>query len=470
MDWFEQLQNNNLKRPITKLCVLPIDNDSAYNKNTEHPSTEISVNVYEFNKFPSSISIEENQIKNKSSSINPKISAREYMRGKNTEHIKAQAREFNKKCTERKPLKRRGSVIRPYIPPKLLFVIMSICAFICPSISDAQDLKYFHIQPFTHQPGIYFEELGNMRFQRNEWNLIIHYDLKIYKSTLQQIQNMIISFKELCHDSDSMCNSLYSECKHLMFNINTSDIVLQSSNKNHFKSDMRLHKRGLINGIGYIANELFGILDSRAAEKYEAEINELKTNNKYLIKLAQNHTFITDATLRLFSENTELIKQELSFLNTTIREIREKSSYTSPMVHIILKLIMTMMRIQNLQDKMLNIILDTQHGKFNPILLPPHDLLEELKHIRANIPANVIIPDILNGNLADLYNMMTIKTRITENNIIFSVKIPLSDIELHEIFKLIPLPITYQGELLLITPSSEYLIINNHRDHFYPSN
>ncbi len=475
------------KRPITKLCPFPTqENSESEQANGELVQSNCVKIIYEDNSADpgqknntchavgdwmniNDLSTAPQQVNLKTLEDSERKSARFWMRGENTDR----AKEFAGKLKEvnQVSFKRRGPKIRPYFPSKVLLLMLSVLTLCSFPINASEDFNYFQIRPFSHQPGIYFEEFGNMRFQRNEWNLIIHYNLTIYKDTLNQIQRTLIQLKEMCHASDPLCNAIYSECKYLMFNINSSDIVLQSSNKDHhYQTNRRLHKRGLINGIGYIANELFGILDSRAAEKYETEIKELQSNNKYLIQLAQNHTSITDATLRLFSENTEFIKQELFSLNETIEHQIQQFSYTSTMLHIILKLIMTMMRIQELQNKMLDIILDTQHGKFNPVLLPPTYLLDELKYIRSNIPANVIIPDIINGNLADFYNLMTVKTRITEHNIIFSVKIPLPDVELHEIFKLIPLPISYQEESLLITPSSDYLIINNHRDHFYPLN
>ena len=181
-------------------------------------------------------------------------------------------------------------------------------------------------------------------------------------------------------------------------------------------------------------------MDARSAEKYESDINNIRTNQKLILELAKNHTSITDATLRLFKENTEFIDQELQNLNETISREIAKNSY----IKIVLKLILTMIKVQHLQDKMLEIILDTHHGTFNPILLPPSSLSTELKLIKDRIADILIIPDIIDGDLAKIYNLMTVKTRLTNNNILFSIKIPLPDMELYEVFKIVPLPITYK--------------------------
>lgn len=458
-----------LKRAISKLCPLPIQDVDTINQNRDNINVsavrQVNKEVFTQKKISTT------DIQEKHTSIESNHSARNWMRGINIDQLKIQSQELKKKCLERETRKRKGPVINPHITAKTLILATTLmtCLFSSASTTSKYNSNLqesFSIHQFLHQPGIYFEEIGKMRFQRNEWNLIIYYDLKLYKDIIQGLHESMAHLEETCHQSDVMCNAIQIECQHLMFNIKTSDTVLQNSNKDYRMQNYRLQKRGLINGIGYIANELFGILDARSATKYESQIHELKLNENHLMELAKNHTSITDATLRLFSDTTDFIKQELQLLNDTIQREKSRYSYTS----MVLKMIITMMRVKELQGNMLNIILDTHHGKFNPILLPPDSLAFELKLIRGHIPGDVIIPDIIDGNLADLYNMMTVKSRLTKNNIIFAVKIPLPEVELHEVFKLIPLPINYRNELLIIAPSSQYLIINIHRDHYYPLN
>lgn len=336
-------------------------------------------------------------------------------------------------------------------PPLLIMLLTTLLTMV-------SSMQSFQLKQFSHQVGIYFEDVGNVRFQHNEWNLIIHYNLLYYEETMASLQELTSDLSKACK-GDVVCRTIEHECQHLMLNVKTADLLLQSSNKDHHVS-----KRGLINGVGYIANELFGVLDERSAIKYENQIKGLQSNQLHLLELAKNHTSISDASVRLFSENTGYMRKQLASLKTSVRQQEAKSTYQG----IATQLTLSLMRVQETQRKLLDIILDTHHGKFNPYLLPPAELVKELNIIRSHIPTGVTLPDITAGKLTNIYNLMSVKARITQNNIIFSVKIPLPDTELYQTFRLIPLPISFKNEAVLIIPSSPYLIINAHRDRYYP--
>lgn len=49
-------------------------------------------------------------------------------------------------------------------------------------------------------------------------------------------------------------------------------------------------RRGLINGISIIANEAFGVLDERFAERYEKDIEKAEENSNYMLSMIKNQT------------------------------------------------------------------------------------------------------------------------------------------------------------------------------------
>ncbi|CAB3235258.1 unnamed protein product [Arctia plantaginis] len=59
----------------------------------------------------------------------------------------------------------------------------------------------------------------------------------------------------------------------------------------HFdaREHARRRRRGLINGIGYVANSLFGVLDERFAEQYKSDIQLVKRKEQHLANLIKNH-------------------------------------------------------------------------------------------------------------------------------------------------------------------------------------
>ncbi|CAB3238527.1 unnamed protein product [Arctia plantaginis] len=51
-------------------------------------------------------------------------------------------------------------------------------------------------------------------------------------------------------------------------------------------------RRGLVDGVRYLANSLFGVLDGRFAEQYQKDIRLLRDNQRHISSYWQNQTSI----------------------------------------------------------------------------------------------------------------------------------------------------------------------------------
>lgn len=76
----------------------------------------------------------------------------------------------------------------------------------------------------------------------------------------------------------------------------------EQNNQLLFKHTTRT-KRGLLNIVGNIANQLFGVLDNKFAEKYEEDIAMGTENQQYMLELMKNQTSITEATDNILKNN-----------------------------------------------------------------------------------------------------------------------------------------------------------------------
>jgi hypothetical protein len=54
-------------------------------------------------------------------------------------------------------------------------------------------------------------------------------------------------------------------------------------------------RRGIIDGVGYLANSLFGVLDQRFADQYAKDINMIKQDQTHLFQLWKNQTSLVES-------------------------------------------------------------------------------------------------------------------------------------------------------------------------------
>lgn len=83
------------------------------------------------------------------------------------------------------------------------------------------------------------------------------------------------------------------------------------------------------------------------------------------------------------------------------------------------------------QTSFVDVLIDTQHGKFNPQLLGPHQLQQELSNIKEELPTHLRMPT-KSTDLLEIYNIMTIGG---------GLKLQLILVERFELFYIVPIPL-----------------------------
>lgn len=73
--------------------------------------------------------------------------------------------------------------------------------------------------------------------------------------------------------------------------------------------------RGLINGLGYVANYLFGVLDERFAEKYTKDIELIKRNQNHFAKLWKNQTSVVVSEYNILKRTKKIIHKQHKTIN-----------------------------------------------------------------------------------------------------------------------------------------------------------
>lgn len=70
----------------------------------------------------------------------------------------------------------------------------------------------FDVTTFTNQPGVYFEQTGDVRFINGEWTILIHYNLSAYFELRSQHQQGINKMDKICRTLNFISSTSQPSC------------------------------------------------------------------------------------------------------------------------------------------------------------------------------------------------------------------------------------------------------------------
>lgn len=319
---------------------------------------------------------------------------------------------------------------------------------------------------FSKDPGLYFEGIGTAKTITAEWKIMVYYNLVPFRSEIQAFSTALGAFSNLCKISPhaNMCNDFVTNLKQLQADMIQDENVIMSGRS----------RRGAFNIIGNVAKSLFGVLDSDYATEMEHTIRQAENGREHLYSLLRNQTSIIDSTINIIKD-TELSLQsrlnetqdEIVRLENQIKEDQNQLRTTHLTTLLSSELILTATRLRQIEAEIINVLTDSHHGRISPSLLSPTQLQRELNIIKAHLPVSRVLP-IEEGELIELYKLMRVKAGVTENKVIFEVKLPLIDQQPFELLKIFGIPTNNNGILVAIVPETPYLAINSLRDEYIP--
>lgn len=368
-----------------------------------------------------------------------------------------------------KPKSTKSTSIRP-VSKLSLFLYGCLC--ITFGLTNAHPTSTpAKITPFNQNFGLYFHDMGKVSLTNDHWNIIVFFNLTNYWQEESTINWFIHKLDDLCAHHKQEPYALY--CEVTLEHLHHQNTGIASKNKlirsfQHPGKD-RI-KRGLFNGIGMAAKELFGSMDSRDAEHYEDLINSLKHNEDHLLGLIKNQTTIQDSTLNLITKDSDLLERQIKVLQKQVSEIKQGLNEDSiqGFLAIVIHTTIIITEYRELQDSMLEILLQTNVGKFHPSLITSDQLKAQLSIIRTEIPQNLMVTgEDTATQIPQLFASCTTTATITDINLIAKITIPLINRELMLLYKLIPIPIPRKNKFVLVTIKAEYMAVNLKRDQWY---
>lgn len=236
-----------------------------------------------------------------------------------------------------------------------------------------------------------------------------------------------------------------------------------------------LTKRGILDGVSYPINWLFGIPDADDAKFYRSSIEDLINDQKQTHVLMQSQIRVISDTIKNLNQtyiHLDKVEEKLNenfykfniFMNDSRSIINKNSAQLEIIDHLMLIKQLNDV-IQRELDRYTSSISLARHGIIDYKILPPKTLLTELQNsVKFQLPLEPSWQ-----NLEAYYKMITLKAFVSENKLVIIIKIPITSVDVFSLYKLYPFPTPHKinSEILsFVKPNFDYLVISKSRSQY----
>ncbi|KAG7300389.1 hypothetical protein JYU34_015993 [Plutella xylostella] len=352
----------------------------------------------------------------------------------------------------------------------LLCVFITLLTLFQPA-TQAND--FISVSQFKDNKPIYFDNLGQLQSIQDTWKIITYYNMTSYWLGVTNIKLLVDHVDNRCQEFayNKICDAITTELKQEIEEIERNNYVLHSQ---HSMAPRRV-PRGLIDGVGYVANTLFGVLDQRFAVQYKQDIEILQNNEHHLLKLIQNQTSIIEAHNNILQRNEEtmnkqfqLIQEHLNITNHYIDELQNRINQEENMSYfniVALSANIIITKIKNIQQMLLDTATNIHHGRIDARLISQEQLLQQLNTISTRIPKHLSLPvNDVQDQLVNIYKLLKVRWSIEENYFIIELSLPLTSDNQFNIYKPIPIPLIHNNKTFTVQSEIDYIAINMRKE------
>ncbi|XP_048515933.1 uncharacterized protein LOC125502163 [Athalia rosae] len=352
----------------------------------------------------------------------------------------------------------------------------------------------FTTTTLSTNPGIYYEQLPDLRTFDSEWTLISYVNVENLTSKLGKLERYHDILYNGCKMLGSTCGAkdvLTLSKKRLLtlteYLQQIGDLVgYKETNEIHVKLSQLAHARVERNWyyslVGTIHKTLYGTLNEEDGEYYNSQIDRLFNDTNHLALLLANQTHIVQSTLgaherkidNIEKHTSELDGQTIFLFNTshTLKtRLEQNSAILSFAEHVI-----TLEEMTNEYELDLNYLVDAisfaQNGIIHPRILTPKQLITSLQHIQSLEPLLRFPVPLRNIYAVELIKLCQLEIAYNEPNLIYVLSIPLLNDETFNLFHLIPIPAKQNfdksnNKFAHITPSNDYIAVASNRNSYF---
>lgn len=345
----------------------------------------------------------------------------------------------------------------------------------CLSLVPQSNSTYINT-PITRTSGIYYEQLQQVKFSENSWELVTYLDLSSFETNFKFLNSTFKKLKTICRNELSNlpnCKPNLNLLNQLIPNINEKEQTL----KTLFMSYKR-EKRALLNIVGSTFKALFGTMDNDDATYYNDAINKVNQDERHLLDLFKQQVQVVSSTVINFNKtisdinnNKEIFSKNFAKLYNFTEQLKTNNIHLEIKQTVDEQFSLLTFMLSELEHEYSNIISSVLFAKSNsvhPLIISPKQLLDELTKTLSFLPhtSSYVLPLELK-NIHELMKLTTVKCFFNNNRIIYRISNPLMNTNIYNLYNLIPFPVIKNSlSLFLIIPSINYLAISDDRNTY----
>lgn len=305
--------------------------------------------------------------------------------------------------------------------------------FIAPSSLSSLETNVT-FAPATTNPGLIFEQQKNIIMAHDEWKLVYFYDLTKFYGETQKMKAIQSTMKKICeelahartYETKHICTLTINQLKIHLDHMETRDNIVQS-----FETHNNRNRRAPVEIVGTAAKYLFGILDAESAEKYDNDINDLKSDTGHINEIISQQTTLIEGIIVEQDSTIAEIQSNLISVNEFLRDIENKTNNQLTTLNSITQfnalattITLALIHHDDLSNRVFNLLTNTLHGKITDVI-PLSQMKENIRGISKHLNTNSILPiNIETESIYHIFKYTIIKSTLHKKKIIIELSLP----------------------------------------------
>lgn len=236
------------------------------------------------------------------------------------------------------------------------------------------------------------------------------------------------------------------------------------------------YKRGIFNGLGTAWKWLSGSLDADDAEYYDKILEQTKFDDKEIQLLMKDQIQIIKTTISNFNDSVKILQLSEATINENIRKIDKFAEQivdeTTGLRHLQianshLNLLSYLTNELSEQfDTLISAVLFAKNNIIHPSIITPTNLVRTLlKDAKLTLEGTHFPFEINENNIHKLMDVIKLSSYYNNHKIVFVIKIPLTNIQIFNLYNLVPFPFPHHGNeyYAFIQPKSKFLALSENK-------
>lgn len=316
----------------------------------------------------------------------------------------------------------------------------------------------FKITHFDHAPGLYFEKNYDMFVSDANWNVLAFFDVKDFRREFKTVRANFESARDVCVNILQKKHGCTDMIEHLEIKLERLTEI------NTLIFGTKRTKRAVLDFVGDIAGDMFGVLGSRFKEEYGQDISKITKNEQHLLKLLANHTSILESNLKILKNDeiqmekqTENFNNLLKFVSLNTDQMESHQSFSDAAIF----LTQIIGEFEQRQNEILRTLLDSGKNVISHALFSPSQIEKQVELMQNQVGNKYTIP-----NGMDIYSIGKIRVNRANNHFIFQISIPLLSLQKYGVYRIFQVPFRKNDSFLQVQNAHGYLIAASDRQQY----